>query len=190
MKEIEFLVTDNEQKILPFVFSNDTVDDIKLRVRLTGDNSAVQIICIYYGIGRNLLTFQTDVTHEGKGTRSLTFIRAVCKEHAAFSNDGMVRMLQGAKNANGYFDSKVLLFDDAKGRSVPSLEIDENEITKAGHGSTIGRPDELQLFYMQSRGLSEKESQQLIISGFFYPAIQMLPDKDKKALMSNKLFHI
>ena len=91
----------------------------------------------------------------------------------------MIRIIKGAKNTDGYFQSKVLLFDDAKGRSVPSLEIDENEV-KAGHGSTIGRPDEEQLFYLRSRGLTEKQAESLIISGFFDTITSFLPQNMQK----------
>ncbi|MBI4097323.1 MAG: SufD family Fe-S cluster assembly protein [Candidatus Levybacteria bacterium] len=174
MKQIKIVVRKNEEKLLPIFWLNNKEKEIQITARLVGDNSRLTIVGIFFGDSANSVVFNTDVTHEGLHTKSLTFVRAVFKDTASFNNDGMVRIRKGAKNANGYFNSKVLLFDDAKGRSVPSLEIDENEV-KAGHASTIGRPDENQLFYLKSRGLSEREAQELIISGFFMPAIEKLP---------------
>lgn len=185
MKTITLEIKNNEEKVFPFVWQNDEENDITLSAKLVGDNSSLTILGIFFGTQNHSVAFNTDVTHIGKNTKSLTLIRSVFLDRAVFTNDGMIRIIKGAKNTNGYFDSKVLLFDDAKGKSVPSLEIDENEV-KAGHGSTIGRPDEEQLFYLQSRGLSEKEAEQLIIGGFFEPIITMLPEKDR-SLVKKKM---
>ena len=182
MKNILVNVKKNEDKLLPIFWLNNKEEEIQIKARLIGDNARLTIVGIFFGTKTKSVTFNTEVVHEGLHTKSLTFVRAVLKDTASINNDGMVRIEKGAKNANGYFNSKVLLFDDAKGRSVPSLEIDENEV-KAGHASTIGRPDENQLFYLQSRGISEKEAEALIISGFFTPAIKLLPEKDRESVI-------
>ncbi|MBI4084460.1 MAG: SufD family Fe-S cluster assembly protein [Candidatus Levybacteria bacterium] len=174
MKSLQIVVKKNEEKLLPILWFGDKESEIHITAQLIGDCGTLTIVGIFFGTANNSVIFNTDVIHQGRNTKSLTFVRAVFKDTASFNSDGMVRIQKGAKNANGYFNSKVLLFDDAKGRSVPSLEINENEV-KAGHASTIGRPDENQLFYLQSRGLSEREAQELIISGFFIPAIEKLP---------------
>ena len=189
MKTINLTIKDNEEKIYPFIWRDDVDNEITLNASLIGDNATLTILAIFLGSGNHVMTFNTDVTHMGKNTKSLTLIRSVFMDKAIFNSDGMVRINKGAKNTNGYFDSKILLFDDAKGKSVPSLEIDENEV-KAGHGSTIGRPDENQLFYLQSRGLSEKESEQLIVSGFFGPIIKLLPQKEKTSAEKRFQFRI
>lgn len=189
MRKIDILLRKNEEKILPFVWIDGEESEIHVTARLVGDNSSLKIVAIFFGTVNNSVVFNTDVIHQGRNTKSLTFVRAVFKDTASFNNDGMIRIEKGAKNANGYFNSKVLLFDDAKGRSVPSLEIDENEV-KAGHASTIGRPDENQLFYLQSRGLTEREAQELIISGFFTPAIRLLPEKDSKVVVKKLSKHL
>jgi Fe-S cluster assembly protein SufD len=178
MKVIEMSIKDSEEKIYPFIWKDNEENEITLKASLIGDNASLTILAIFLGTNNNSVVFNTDVTHVGKNTKSLTLIRSVFLDRSIFNNDGMVRIAKGATNTNGFFDSKVLLFDDAKGRSVPSLEIDENEV-KAGHGSTIGRPDENQLFYLQSRGLSEKDAERLVISGFFEPIIKLLPKKEK-----------
>lgn len=168
------MLKQNEEKVLPFIWIDGEEKNKEYIVSLTGDNSSAQIVGIFLGTSSSSITFNTDVTHKGKNTFSRTDIRGVFLNSSSISNDGMIRIAKGAKGSDGYFTSKILLFDNAKGISVPSLEIDENEL-KAGHASTIGRPDEEQLFYMQSRGLSEKEAQKLLIYGFFEPVIKLLP---------------
>lgn len=179
MKNIQVEVKKNEEKIIPFIWVNDEEHEVFYTIHLVGEGAKVTLIGIFLGTNTNSMVFNTHVVHDAPGTTSLTTIRGVFKDHAVFNNDGMVRINKGAKNADGYFASKVLLFDDAKGRSVPSLEIDENEL-KAGHASTVGRPDEEQMFYLRSRGLGEKEAEQLIITGFFQPVIDLLPFDDQE----------
>lgn len=179
MKKKEFIVERNEDKVIPYIWINGEDKEVVLNARLTGEGATVKIVGVFLGTENSSIIFNTNVMHEAEKTKSLTIIRGVFKNNSSFNNDGMVRINKGAKGADGYFASKILLFDNAKGRSVPSLEIDENEL-KAGHASTVGRPDEEQLFYLQSRGLSEKEAEELLISGFFKPAIAMLPLNKQK----------
>ncbi len=177
---LELAIKENEELVYPFIWINGKEKEITIRVNLIGANSSVLLYGIFLGNGNRQIVFNTDVVHSGKNTRSMIHIRAVFFDESSFSNDGMIRILKGAKNADGFFGSKVLLFDSAKGRSVPSLEIDENEV-KAGHGSTIGRPDPRQLFYMRSRGLTEKEAESLIVEGFFDPVVRLLPTTQRRA---------
>lgn len=179
MKNIDIVVRKNEERIVPFVWVNGDEKEVLVNAKLAGEGASLRIVGVFLGTDANEVVFNTNVIHKAPKTKSLTTIRGVFKEHASFNNDGMVRINKGAKGADGYFASKILLFDDAKGRSVPSLEIDENEL-KAGHASTVGRPDEQQLFYLRSRGLSEKEAAQLIVTGFFEPVIALLSQEDQK----------
>ncbi|CAN5156668.1 hypothetical protein BH11PAT1_BH11PAT1_4520 [soil metagenome] len=177
--ETKITVNKNEEKIVPFMWIDGEETDVTYSVDLVEEGSSVHIVGLFLGTKHNKITFNTDVTHTGIKTFSRTTLRGVFLNNASISNDGMVRISKGAKGADGYFASKILLFDNAKGRSVPSLEIDENEL-KAGHASTIGRPDAEQLFYMQSRGMSEKEAQKLIITGFFEPVIKLMTEKEQQ----------
>lgn len=178
MKKIEIVVKKNEEKVVPFVWINGIETEVSVEAKLVGEGARLKIVGIFLGSGHRSVIFNTNVVHAAKNTKSITTIRGVFKDHASINNDGMVRINKGAKNSDGYFASKILLFDDAKGRSVPSLEIDENEL-KAGHASTVGRPDENQLFYLRSRGLTEKQASELIVTGFFEPIIALLPKTEQ-----------
>jgi Fe-S cluster assembly protein SufD len=66
----------------------------------------------------------------------------------------------------------LLLSDGARADSIPNLEIETGEIEGAGHASATARFDDNQLFYLQSRGVSEKEAQRLVVHGFFNDLIR------------------
>lgn len=189
MKNLDIVVGENEEKVIPFVWINGKEEEILLNARLVGEGARLAIVGLFLGDHNNKIIFNTNVVHEAKNTLSRTTLRGVFKNHSVFSNDGLVRINKGAKGADGFFDSKVLLFDEAKGRSVPSLEIDENEL-KAGHASTVGRPDAEQLFYLRSRGLTEKQAEELIISGFFEPICRLLPVSQQKYVKDQLDLHL
>jgi Fe-S cluster assembly scaffold protein SufB len=54
------------------------------------------------------------------------------------------------------------------------LEIGADQV-KATHGSTIGTLDEETLFYLRSRGISDKESRRLALHGFCREIIDEVP---------------
>jgi Fe-S cluster assembly protein SufD len=66
----------------------------------------------------------------------------------------------------------------------PTLLIDEYNV-EASHGAAIGKMDDLQLFYLLSRGLSETEAKALILSGYINPFINLIEnDKLKKTVLT------
>lgn len=46
-------------------------------------------------------------------------------------------------------------------------EIENGNIIGAGHASSVGRFDDEELFYLQSRGIPETEARKLVVRGFF-----------------------
>jgi len=58
-----------------------------------------------------------------------------------------------------------MMSSTAKARVVPGLEITENDV-KGGHGATVGRVNKEQLFYLRSRGISQKRTEKLLVDGF------------------------
>lgn len=60
----------------------------------------------------------------------------------------------------------MLLSDKARADSMPRLEIEANDV-RCTHGASFSTYDADQRFYLQSRGLSASESEQLLVTGFF-----------------------
>ena len=48
---------------------------------------------------------------------------------------------------------------------------------KAGHGATVGKIEEQQLYYLQSRGLTKAEAEKLIIKGYIKPILDEMHDQ-------------
>jgi Fe-S cluster assembly protein SufD len=98
---------------------------------------------------------------------------------------GDVRIRPGATGTSTYeMNRNLLLSDGARADSVPNLEIETGDIVGAGHASATGRFDDLQLFYLQSRGIPEDEARRLVVRGFFADVVNRIgvPDLQRQIM--------
>lgn len=106
------------------------------------------------------------VVHQGTSSRSRVKLKAVLFENAELKFEPLARVSKGARGANAEVEIKTLLVGDkSRDISIPSMEIDEQEAS-ARHAVTIGRVNDEELFYIQTRGLDRVKGERLLISGF------------------------
>ena len=115
--------------------------------------------------GKNSQEIANIVTtiHDAKNTKSSVKAKNLLdeKSHGIFEVKSKVN--KSAIGSDVIQESKTtLLSDDARINANPRLEIFIDELT-ASHGATTGSLDEDALFYLQTRGLNEKEASKLIL---------------------------
>ncbi|EHD1152742.1 Fe-S cluster assembly protein SufD, partial [Listeria monocytogenes] len=107
----------------------------------------------------------------------------VMKERATTIFNGIGHIKHGASKSDAQQESRVLMLSpEARGDANPILLIDENDVV-AGHAASVGRVDPLQLFYLMSRGISQKEAERLVIHGFLDPVVRQLPIESVKTML-------
>jgi Fe-S cluster assembly protein SufD len=80
--------------------------------------------------------------------------------------NGKIFVRRDAQKTNAYQSNKnILLSDKASANTKPQLEIFADDV-KCSHGCTIGRLDDEALFYLRSRGISEKNAKSLLLHAF------------------------
>jgi Fe-S cluster assembly protein SufD len=80
--------------------------------------------------------------------------------------NGKIFVQPQAQKTNAYQSNKnILLSDEASVNTKPQLEIFADDV-KCSHGCTVGRLNEEGLFYLQSRGISEKMAKSLLLHAF------------------------
>ncbi|MGB0757503.1 MAG: SufB/SufD family protein [Patescibacteria group bacterium] len=108
--------------------------------------------------------------HKAKHTTADVVVKSVGRNRANVKIDGWIDIGKKALDTNSYLQQDVLLLSEkANVRAVPNLEILNNDVV-ASHGATLGMVDEQQLRYLQSRGLSKKLAEKVIIKGFLKSA--------------------
>lgn len=168
------IVKQNQHLVLPIIWTGKEKELIHT-IRLVGTGAKITLLALLLGKNEDSVDMHTFVIHEGKDTKSEVIIKSALKDRASVNFEGLVKILPGAKGTNAYLSAHILLLSKtARGRAIPSLEIIENDI-KAGHGTTVGRVNELELFYLMSRGLSSAKAKALIVEGFLNSIIERFP---------------
>jgi len=112
------------------------------------------------------VSVRVSVRHAAPDTKSKVIVKGVLDDRSRVDFEGLTIIDNGARNSNAWLESRLLLISDkASGRAVPNLEISEFEV-KAGHAATVGKIDEMEIFYLMSRGLSRETTVKLIADGF------------------------
>jgi Fe-S cluster assembly protein SufB len=115
------------------------------------------------------------VVHCAPHTSSRIISKSISKNGGRSSYRGLLKVLKGAKQSKSNVVCDALILD-ARSRSdtYPYIEIEEQDVM-VGHEASVSRIGEEQLFYLESRGLSEAEAATMIVSGFIEPLVRELP---------------
>jgi Fe-S cluster assembly protein SufD len=155
-------------------------------VRFAGPGGSVELLGVSFaGTGQHLES-RLYIDHSApECTSNVLYKNALQGESSRTVWIGDVRIRPGATGTNTYeMNRNLLLSDGARADSVPNLEIETGEIAGAGHASATGRFDDLQLFYLQSRGIDVDEAQRLVVRGFFADVVDRigLPDLQQRIM--------
>ncbi len=133
---------------------------------LNGRNAAAAIGGLSLGYGRAQHVFDSLQQHQTTHSTSDLEYRTITADQARMIYHGMIHIAKGGKGSNAYQkNANILLSSMARAYSTPNLEIEANDV-RCTHGSTSGPLDQNSLFYLQSRGLNEKASRELLLQGF------------------------
>jgi Fe-S cluster assembly protein SufD len=87
----------------------------------------------------------------------------------------MIYVAPNASKTDGYQANRNLVLDRrARADSIPGLEILTDDV-RCTHGATVGKIDQEQIYYLESRGLPRTDAERLIVEGFFDPIMQRIP---------------
>ncbi|RJO59824.1 Fe-S cluster assembly protein SufB [Candidatus Parcubacteria bacterium] len=113
--------------------------------------------------------------HGAPNTSSTIISKSISKETGRTSYRGMVKVPKGMKNCRSSVVCDALLMDEtSRSDTYPTMDIKEPRVSVA-HEASVGKLGEEQLFYLQSRGISEAEARNLIVQGFIEPIAKELP---------------
>ena len=113
--------------------------------------------------------------HEAPDTVSTIISKSIVKNGGVANYRGTVRHKEGATNCRSHVECDTLILDKlSRSDTIPTNEV-KNNSSFIEHEATVSKISEDQLFYLMSRGISEKEATQMIIMGFIEPFSRELP---------------
>ncbi len=114
------------------------------------------------------------VDHAKPNSVSNELYKYILDDDAVGVFNGKVMVRQDAQLTNAYQSNRsVLLSDRAHMYSKPELEIYADDV-KCSHGATTGQLDDEAIFYLRSRGLTEKDARLMLLEAFAAEVIQTI----------------
>jgi Fe-S cluster assembly protein SufB len=142
---------------------------------LIGDNSEGAFYSV--ALTNNFMQADTGtkMIHIGKNTKSTIISKGISAEQSENNYRGLVRINPSATGARNYSQcDSMLIGNKARANTFPYIDV-KNDTAIVEHEASTSRISEEQLFYLQSRGLSEEKCISLIVNGFCKDVFKELP---------------
>lgn len=153
---------------------------VSTSAEFTATGGDVELLGMYFADAGQYIENRLYVDHAVPNCKSRVTYKGALqgdKAHTVWVGDVLIRM--AAEGTDTYeLNRNLLLTDGARADSVPNLEIETGKIEGAGHASASGRFDDEQLFYLQARGINEREARRLVVRGFLNEIIQKIGNEE------------
>ena len=144
-------------------------------VYLVGEGAHAEVLSVAFSGSGQHQDAGSKVVHAAPNTTSVITSKSVSKDGGRGSYRGLVKVHKGATGSKVSVKCDALLLDAAsRSDTYPTMEVDENRVS-VEHEATVSKVGEEQLFFLQSRGLTEQEATLLIVNGFIEPFTKELP---------------
>jgi Fe-S cluster assembly protein SufD len=142
---------------------------------LVGTGASNELRTTFLGRGDQVHDYRTRQFHRAPRTTSVLLSKGAVAGESRSVYTGLIEIEKGAKKTDArQTNHNLLLSPHAHADSVPNLDIRENDVVCA-HASSVGPLDELQLWYLESRGVPRADAERLMIQGFLYEMVTALP---------------
>ena len=160
---------------------------LRMETLLAGEGAHGRVTGAYAPHARQHLDFDTTQEHGAANTTSDLAFRGILSDRATSVWRGMIKVDPGAQKTDAFQECRNLLLSKrAHADAIPGLEILADDV-RCTHAAAIAQIDREQLFYLQSRGLSEAVSTRLVIEGFMQELVQRFEEGPIREALSGAL---
>lgn len=153
-------------------------------MHLVGEGAEAKLSGCYFGNETQHFDFHTYQNHQVGHSVSDLLFKGALRGRARTIYQGLIKIHKDAQRSDAYQANRnLILSDKARADSIPSLEIEANDV-RCTHGATVGQVDDDQLFYLMARGLTRHDAERLVIGGFFAPVLDRIPSDSLRALVT------
>lgn len=161
-----------------------------VQANLIGQNSAVYMKTVMLADGEQVQDIYTEAVHEAPRTISKLEATTVLTGKSKGIYRGKIKVENSAKAAKANQRQKtILLSPKAEIDAVPVLDIHTNEL-ECTHGVSVSRPSKESTFYLQSRGISKEQAQEILVQAAVAPMIEKIESQEIVEQVNKKLEQI
>ncbi|MDD5088333.1 MAG: Fe-S cluster assembly protein SufB [bacterium] len=157
-------------------------------VYMVGRGARADILSVAYAGAGQHTEAGAKVHHRAPDTTSVIVSKSISRGGGRTSYRGQVEVTEDAPRAKSTVSCDALLLDDhSRSDTYPYMNVRRDDV-ELGHEATVSKIGDEQVFYLQSRGISEAEAMTLIVRGFIEPVVKELPME--YALEMNRLIQL
>jgi Fe-S cluster assembly protein SufB len=113
--------------------------------------------------------------HLAPHTSSTIVAKSISRGGGRSAYRGLVSIPKGSYGAHSSVVCDALLVDEfSRSDTYPHVDVREEDVTMS-HEATVSKVSQDQLFYLEQRGIEEKEAMGMIVRGFVEPISRQLP---------------
>jgi Fe-S cluster assembly protein SufB len=142
---------------------------------LAGRGAKGNVISVAVGDKNQYQDTGAKMIHLAPETTSTIVSKSIVKNGGVANYRGKVYFGKNADGAKAHVECDTLILDEYSASDTIPTNICDNSSSFLEHEATVSKINEEQLFYLMSRGLTEKEATQMIIMGFIEPFSKELP---------------
>lgn len=158
-----------------------------ITINFSGKNAQAKLNGLNLGLKEAEQAVILSVNHAKDNCTSEQNFRGIFSQKSRGSFSGKIIVKENTHRTVAHQSSKnLLLSDTAIAMSRPELEIDSDDV-ECTHGATMGQLDESELFYLQSRGISEAKARSMLIQAFAKELIEACPNTEVRKLLLDKM---
>jgi Fe-S cluster assembly protein SufD len=137
-------------------------------VHLASEGGAAELLGVYFADDGQHFEHRSLIHHDASHTTSEEVYKGALQGDSRATWYGNIRIEPHAKaTASDETNRNLILTDKARANTIPFLEILTSDVSSCGHHSSVGQVDEIQLFYLESRGIPRAEAVRMLVFGFF-----------------------
>lgn len=142
---------------------------------------------LYLTKGNQVVDNHTLVDHRKPNCNSNELYKGIIDEKSAATFNGKIYVRKDAQKTNAFQSNKnILLSDDGTINTKPQLEIYADDV-KCSHGTSTGKLDEDQVFYLRARGLSEASAKKLLMHAFASEVVNTVELEELKSYLEAEI---
>jgi Fe-S cluster assembly protein SufD len=143
-----------------------------IEIALDGQHCETTLCGMVIGDKNQKVDNFTSILHNQPNCNSKELFKYVLDDMSVGGFTGKLFVAKDAQKTAAFQTNRnILLSKTARMNTKPQLEIYADDV-KCSHGATVGQLDEIAKFYLQSRGISEKEARLLLMFAFTNDVIE------------------
>jgi len=144
-------------------------------VILAGEHAHGEVLSVAFASEGQHQDAGAKLTFAAPNTTGQIISKSISRDGGRTSYRGLIKVEEGAEGAKATVRCDALLLDEqSRSDTYPYNDVKEEDVT-LGHEATVSKIGDDQLFYLQSRGLTEAEATAMIVRGFIDPVSKELP---------------